>query len=362
MILQQLKLLNFKNYQDESFSFSPGINCVLGANGMGKTNLLDAIHYLYMTRSFQSNADIQNIQFEAPYFSISGLFENDLKVDCYFESGKKKIFRVNGSENEKLSDHIGTIPGVLTTPEDNQIINEGSEIRRKLFDRLISQYDKAYLEKLILTQKLLNQRNSFLKQNDGKRGINRKLLETYDDQLIPLFESITNYRSKFLSEFIPYFSKNYTQIFKGDELPSIEYKSHCLNKDFANQFKSALEKDVVLQRTTMGSHKDDYLFLLNERSTKKFSSQGQQKSFVIALKLAEFDFLKQKKETTPLLLLDDIFDKLDDERINHLVSLLTDQERFSQIFITDARAERSKTFFETFKSVSFFEIKSGRLL
>ena len=210
MILQQLKLLNFKNYQDESFSFSPGINCVLGANGMGKTNLLDAIHYLYMTRSFQSNADIQNIQFEAPYFSISGLFENDLKVDCYFESGKKKIFRVNGSENEKLSDHIGTIPGVLTTPEDNQIINEGSEIRRKLFDRLISQYDKAYLEKLILTQKLLNQRNSFLKQNDGKRGINKKLLETYDDQLIPLFESITNHRSKFLSEFIPYFSKNYT--------------------------------------------------------------------------------------------------------------------------------------------------------
>lgn len=361
MVLSTLKLVNFKNYREETFHFSEGINCLLGLNGMGKTNLLDAIHYLCMTRSSQNNIDQENILFDQNYFSIQGEFESGLKVNCYFESGKKKLFRVNGSEPDKLSDHMGSIPWVLTTPDDNEIIREGSEIRRKLFDRVISQYNRRYLDELIDSRKLLNQRNTFLKQNQGRSNFNKKLIETYDGQLIPLFKSISGKRKLFLDEFQTYFIKNYHDVFKVDEVPSIKYRTKCLDSDFENTFSSAIRKDIALERTTIGSHKDDFIFLLNEKPTKKFSSQGQQKSLIIALKLAEFDFLKSKKDDTPLLLLDDVFDKLDDHRINHLVKLLSDNKRFSQIFLSDARKERSKGFFGKKKRVKFFEIDNGRL-
>ncbi|XOV92466.1 MAG: DNA replication/repair protein RecF [Bacteroidota bacterium] len=361
MVLSTLKLVNFKNYQEESFHFKEGINCLLGLNGMGKTNLLDAIHYLCMTRSSQNNTDQDNILFEEPYFSIIGEFDSGLKVNCYFEQGKKKLFRVNGVEPEKLSDHIGSIPWVLTTPDDNEIIREGSEVRRKLFDRVISQYDKSYLDELIRCRKLLNQRNSFLKQNAGKSNYNQKLLQTYDDQLLPLFVGISAKRKLFLLEFEEFFTSNYQDVFKVDEIPGIKYRTKCLDKNFPDQFKEAIKKDLILERTTMGSHKDDFLFLLNGKPTKKFGSQGQQKTLIIALKLSEFDFLKTKKDEIPLLLLDDIFDKLDDQRIGHLVELLSNDKRFSQIFITDARKERAKNFFGKKKKVTFFEIENGRI-
>ncbi len=361
MVLSTLKLVNFKNYQEETFHFNKGINCLLGQNGMGKTNLLDAIHYLCMTRSSQNNIDQENILFDQGYFSIHGEFESGLKVNCYFESGKKKLFRINGSEPEKLSDHIGSIPWVLTTPDDNEIIREGSEIRRKLFDRVISQYDRYYLDELIQCRKLLKQRNTFLKQNEGRSNYNKRLLDTYDEQLVPLFKNISSKRKSFLEEFQTFFIKNYHDVFKVDEVPAIKYRTKCLDKDFEAIFSSAIKKDLILERTTLGSHKDDFIFLLNNKPTKKYSSQGQQKSLIIALKLAEFDFLKSKKEDTPLLLLDDVFDKLDDHRINHLVKLLSDSKRFSQIFLSDARKERSKEFFGKKKRVKFFEIENGRI-
>ncbi|MEQ9216435.1 MAG: DNA replication and repair protein RecF [Cyclobacteriaceae bacterium] len=361
MVLSTLKLVNFKNYREETFQFKKGISCLLGLNGMGKTNLLDAIHYLCMTRSSQSNADQENILFDQPYFSIIGEFDSGLKVNCYFESGKKKIFKVNGKEPEKLSDHIGSIPCVLTTPDDNELIREGSEVRRKLFDRVISQYDHHYLEQLIQCRKLLNQRNSYLKQNEGKSSYNKHLLGTYDEQLIPLFISISSKRNEFLEEYRDFFTNNYHEIFKVEEIPAIRYRTKCLDKDFERQFKDAVKKDLILERTTMGSHKDDFVFLLDGKPTKKFGSQGQQKSLIIALKLSEFDFLKAKKDQVPLLLLDDIFDKLDDHRISHLVKLLTDGKRFSQVFISDARKERTKKFFEKNRGVAFYEIENGHL-
>ncbi|RED98870.1 DNA replication/repair protein RecF [Marinoscillum furvescens] len=364
MKLNSLKLTYFKNYDALEANFSSGINCLVGKNGMGKTNLLDALHYLSMTRSALNTVDGQNIQHGESFFAINSVFEvadQELRINCYFEQGKKKVLKVNGKEVDKLSDHIGRLPSVLITPDDTEIIKEGSEVRRKFFDSVIAQHDRSYLEALIQMQRLLKQRNSFLKQNDGKLNINRQLLDVYDEGLLPLFQQIAKRRQAFIEEFTPYFIKNYAQIFEGKETPSIRYRSDVVSEDFELQFKEVFQKDILLQRTTKGAHRDDYVFALNDRAVKKFGSQGQQKSFVIALKLAEYDYLKTLKGLSPLLLLDDIFDKLDDERIHRLVSLLTDEERFSQIFITDARKERSEAFFEGKANVQFYEIHDGQL-
>lgn len=366
-MLNTLKLIHFKNYVDQKVAFSDGINCILGKNGMGKTNLLDAMNYLSMTRSALNPVDQQNILYAQHFFALNSEFTIDrkkLKVNCYYEQGKKKIIKVNGKEVEKLSDHIGTIPSVLVTPDDSEIIKEGSEIRRKLFDRVLSQHDRDYLNKLLQMQQLLKQRNSLLKSNEGKlRGkIDRNLLKVYDEQLIPLFISIAETRKNFIDQFSPYFTTNYKDIFAGKESPTIDYTSDSLKSDFATLYSDALEKDIILQRTTKGAHKDDFIFKLNGKAIKKFGSQGQQKSFLIALKLSEYDYLQNLKGFDPMLLLDDIFDKLDDERIVRLVNLLTNPERFTQIFITDARSERSRQFFKSKKNrVHFYEIKDGTI-
>jgi DNA replication and repair protein RecF len=365
MILNTLKLQHFKNYQEQEIHFGVGINCILGKNGMGKTNLLDAIHYLSMTKSALNTTDQQGIRYGEGFFAINGIFENansQLSVNSYFEKGKKKVMKVGGVEPERMSDHIGTIPSVLTTPDDTEIIKEGSEIRRKLFDSVISQFDPAYLRDLIDFQRLLNQRNSFLKQNDGRRNINRTLLDVYDDKILPLNRRISEVRLEFAKTFEAFFASNYKMIFDGSEEPGISYRSDCSEVNFESEYRAALEKDVILQRTTMGCHKDDYIFTLNDRPIKRIGSQGQQKSFIIALKLSEYDFLSEKKGYRPLLLLDDIFDKLDDERIGHLVTLLSDTMRFPQIFITDARSERSREFFKHVKDVSYFQVEDGMIL
>ena len=364
MKLLSLKLTHFKNYEALRAEFSGGINCIVGKNGVGKTNLLDSLHYLSMTRSALNTVDQQNISYQQPFFAINSTFqiaEKEHKVNCYFEQGKKKIVKVDGKEVDKLSDHIGMIPSVLVTPDDTEIIKEGSEVRRKFFDSVISQHDRSYLEDLMGMQRLLKQRNSFLKKNEGRRNINKNLLAVYDETLIPLFQSVSSRRKEFIEAFSPYFGKNYQQIFDGAENPTISYKSSLLKEDFEKEYRNASEKDIILERTTLGAHRDDYVFTLNKRPIKKFGSQGQQKSFILALKLAEYDYLQSLKGFDPLLLLDDIFDKLDDERIESLVTLLTDTKRFSQIFITDARIERSKAFFEGKDQVSFFEIEDGEL-
>ncbi len=364
MKLISLKLQNFKNYSDFNIHFGSAINCILGKNGMGKTNLLDAIHYLSMTRSALNSLDQQNISHEEPFFAINGQVETKEGTDkliCYYERAKKKIFKVSGKELEKLSDHIGQVPSVLITPDDTEIIREGSEVRRKFVDSVISQQDRGYLELLIAMQRLLKQRNSFLKSNDGKQRVNLQLLSVYDDGLLPLFAQIGKVREAFIEDFSPFFEENYRLIFDGEESPKISFKSEVLEEDFEKAYKASIHKDVILQRTTKGSHRDDYEFRLNDRAIKKYGSQGQQKSFVIALKLAEYDFLKSRKQFNPFLLLDDIFDKLDDERIGRLVSLLTDKDRFSQIFITDAREERSRAIFGQIADVSYFEIVKGKL-
>ncbi len=365
MKLNRLKLINFKNYLELNIDFTEGINCILGKNGMGKTNLLDAIHYISMTRSAINSVDQQNIAHGQPFFAINTELDNKgeaRKVNCYFEKGKKKIIKVDGKEVEKLSNHIGTVPCVLITPDDTDIIREGGEFRRKFFDSVLSQYNKEYMTLLINMNRLLKQRNSFLKNNEGNLKIDKQLLDIYDESLIPIFRKVSKIRKEFIEGFIPFFNNNYQLIFEGAESPDIHYKSDILEEHFENEFKNALQKDIIMQRTSMGAHKDDYIFRLNGRPIKKFGSQGQQKSFIIALKLAEYDYLKSQIGFEPLLLLDDIFDKLDDQRIEHLVELLSDQARFHQIFITDAREERSRAFFKDIVGVSFQKIEDGDLL
>ena len=353
MILKSLWLTNFKNYSNSKFDFINGINCVLGKNGKGKTNLLDAIYYLSFTKSAVGSQDRFSIFHEAPAFALHAIY-SDLIIALQFEKGKTKSLKINNQEPKKLSDVIGRVPLVLVLPDDTGMIREGSEERRKFFDGALSQFDKNYLTALLSYNKLLKQRNTLLKQNES-RSIDYKLVETYDDQLIPLSMEISSKRVEMKQVFLPFLQKNYEALHEGGEVPDLMFKSQ-VDKDFEKKFKANFEKDRIMQRTLLGCHKDDFTFLLDEGLIKKFGSQGQQKTFIIALKLALYDFLKEKTKKRPLLLLDDIFDKLDDSRIGFLVLLLQDSHRFGQVFITDAGKDRSKALFRGGSSVNFIEL------
>lgn len=353
MTLKKLKLTSFKNHPESTFEFGEGINCVLGKNGAGKTNLLDAIYYLSFTKSAVGSQDRLAITHDRRAFTLYGTYK-EVTLALQFEKGKVKTLKIDGQEPDRLSDVIGKVPLVIVLPDDTSMIKEGSEERRKFFDGALSQFDGEYLKSLLKYNKVLKQRNSLLKIEEG-RGLNKKLLETYDDQLIPLAIDISKKRHEMKEVFLPFLQKNYADLHEGGETPSLTFKTH-VGENFADMFKSNSQKDQVMQRTLMGSHKDDFEFLLDGSLIKKFGSQGQQKTFIIALKLALYDFLKEKTGKRPLLLLDDIFDKLDDSRIKLLVSLLRDNGRFQQIFITDARQDRSKELFNGEKEVNFIEL------
>ncbi len=353
MILKSLRLTFFKNHPKSFFEFGDRINCILGKNGVGKTNLLDAIYYLSFTKSGMGSHDQSAISHKEQFFTLFGQYE-DLTIALQFEKGKPKMLKIDGQESEKLSDVIGKIPLAVVLPDDTSMIKEGGKERRNFFDGTLSQFDSNYLQSLLKYNRLLKQRNRFLKQDD-KRKINPKLLETYDDLLIPLAIKISNQRNELLEAFLPFFLKNYKDSHGGSETPGLEFKTHVL-EGFADAFRSNIQKDQIMQRTLLGSHRDDFEFLLDRKPIKEIGSQGQQKTFIISLKLALYDFLKDQTGKTPILLLDDIFDKLDDSRIQLLVSLLEDQKRFQQIFITDARKDRSKELFKNEKSVNFIEL------
>lgn len=355
MILTQINLHGFKNYEERIFAFQPGINCVVGKNGVGKTNLLDAVYYLAFAKTALNTTDAQNINEGLKGFTVFGSFEDKSKVACGYEFRKGKTLKVDGKDQPKISEHIGRVPLVFTTPDDSDIIREGSEYRRKFFDGAISQQDSDYLKNLIQHNQILRQRNEHLKSADSPSQINHKLLDTYDEQLLPISKRISERRSVFLKDYITYFQENYKALHDGAEAPGIAYETEVNEEKFNEKFQSCRQKDILMERTMLGAHRDRYEFLLNDQQVKKFASQGQQKTFIIALKLAEFDFLKASSGKTPMLLLDDIFDKLDDERIEALVELLDDSKRFDQAFITDARAERSRSFFKG-KEVNFIEL------
>lgn len=345
MYLKWIKLTNFKNFKEFQVEFSPKINAFVGRNGAGKTNILDAVHYMALTKSYLNYSDAQNINFEADFFSLEGLFERNDSEDlifCGVQTNKSKVLKRNSKTYDRISDHIGLLPLVMISPYDNDLIKDGSETRRKFIDNIISQSNKAYLNDLIRYNRVLQQRNSLLKYFYQNQTFDAVSLEIYDQELIPLGNNIHAIRKQFITEFQPIFQHYYQFISQGNETVSIRYESQLSEDSFENLIRNNQHKDRAAHYSTQGIHKDDLSFEIMNYPIKKFGSQGQQKSYLIALKLAQLDIIKQTLGTTPLLLLDDIFDKLDETRVEQLIKLVN-EERFGQIFITDTHPERSES-------------------
>lgn len=359
MFLQNLSLVNFKNFESKSFEFDQKINCFVGNNGVGKTNVLDAIYYLSFARSYFNSVATQNIRHSEDFFMIEGEYNMDDRMDivvCSLKKGSKKIVKRNGKIYEKFSEHIGYLPLVIISPADRDLIIEGSTIRRKFIDSVISQANKAYLQAVINYNKVLTQRNSLLKYFALNRTFNADNLQVYNEQLSRYGAIIFEARKQFLAEFVPIFEERYKVISGSKESVHLDYKSQLHEGTLLDLFDSYVEKDRVLQYTSVGIHKDDLQFEIDGYPVKKYGSQGQQKSFLIALKLAQFDFLKKQSNLKPILLLDDIFDKLDDERVLQIVQLVNSDD-FGQIFISDTHAERTEeTVRQTQQSYKIFNL------
>ncbi|MBT4414201.1 MAG: DNA replication/repair protein RecF [Polaribacter sp.] len=344
MYLQKISLVNFKNLESQSFDFQQKINCFVGDNGVGKTNVLDAIYYLSFAKSYFNSVAVQNIKHGEAFFMVEGdyvLNDRNEKIVCSLKRGQKKVLKRNGKNYDKFSEHIGQIPLVIISPADRDLVTDGSDTRRKFIDGVISQQNKKYLQNLIAYNKVLTQRNALLKYFAANRTFDALNLSVYDDQLANYGAEIYTIRKAFLEEFIPIFNAKY-QIISGDkEVVNLIYKSQLNNFSISDLLKQSLQKDKILQYTTSGIHKDDLSFEIGEYPIKKFGSQGQQKSYLIALKLAQFEFIKQQSNVVPILLLDDIFDKLDEKRVSQIIDLVNDDE-FGQIFITDTHSERTE--------------------
>ena len=362
MLLNSIKLTNFKNYEALSLQFCDGINCFVGENGMGKTNLLDAIYLSCMTKNYFGLTDRQLVFHERDFFRIESNFEKEAlqKVVAKFQKGKKKEITLNGKTYDKFSEHIGRFPIVMVSPDDIKVILEGSEVRRKFIDNVLSQEDPFYLKSLMDYNRILKQRNAALKSMKDRGGPDEELLLTYDNQMLEPAAFIHERRKAFLSDFIPVLKAMYLVISGGNEQVNCIYKSSLNDQPLALALKETRMKDFYLQYTSKGIHKDDLVFEFEDRPLKKFASQGQRKTFLLALKLAQFEFLRRKKGNAPILLLDDIFDKLDHLRVNKLVKLLT-QESFGQVFITDTDESRMTNLVEkTDLNFLRFTIKEGK--
>lgn len=364
MVLAHLNLINFKNYEGASFNFDPNVNILTGLNGQGKTNVLDAIHYLAFCKSYFNPIDSQNVKHGEDFFVIEGVFENGEnrdKIYCGVKKGQKKVFKRNKTDYERLADHIGKFPAVVISPSDKDLISEGSETRRKFMDSIISQYNRPYLDDLIEYNRLLRQRNSLLKYFWENRTFDAENLEVWTVQLVDTAKRIYYVRKEFLAQFEPVFLQHYNAISGKAEMVSLVYDSDLDKDDLANIMTANLEKDRRTSYTNAGIHKDDLKFEIAGHPLKKFGSQGQQKTYLIALKLAQFDLVKAATKKTPILLLDDIFDKIDDVRVQHLMKLVADHN-FGQIFITDTHADRVADIFEGIsETAKIFTINKGNI-
>ena len=344
MILESLSLINYKNFEAETFQFDPKINCFTGNNGVGKTNTLDAIYHLSFGKSYFNPITSQNIKHGEEFFVIEGNYQkNDRpeKIVVSAKKGQKKIIKRNSKAYDKFSEHIGFLPLVIISPADRDLIIEGSDTRRKFIDGVISQGDSKYLDVLIKYNKILAQRNSLLKYFAVNQTYNQDTLDIYDLQLSAYGTIIFGKRTAFLEAFKPIFLKRYESISSGNEKVDLEYSSQLKEEGLLSLLKNNTQKDRFSQYSNFGIHKDDLSFEIDAHPIKKFGSQGQQKSFLIALKLAQFDFIKMNSKVNPILLLDDIFDKLDETRVAHIIQLV-DNDDFGQLFISDTNAERTE--------------------
>jgi DNA replication and repair protein RecF len=365
MHLKTLSLLHFRNYEEAEIECSERINCFTGLNGSGKTNLLDAIHYLALCKSFLNPVDSQNIRFDAPFFVIQGIFDNgngqEDNIVCSLKRGQRKIFKRNGKEYDRLSDHIGLLPLVTVSPADGVLVNGGSEERRRFMDTVISQYNKQYLENLIAYNRVLSQRNALLKKMADNQVPDDGTLEVLDLQLEQSGTPVFIARKAFIRELLPFFDRYYEQLSGGAEKVELEYDSKLHTQSLSDLLKQSITREKYLGHTTVGIHKDDLELKINGHSLKRSGSQGQQKTFLIALKLAEYIFLDRAAGKKPMLLLDDVHDKLDADRVFRLMEIVCGKD-FGQLFITDTGAGRMNDLFSG-KGLPYkmFNVEEGKV-
>ncbi len=359
MYLKKISLFNYKNFSEANFEFDNKINCFVGKNGIGKTNVLDAIFHLSYGKSYFNPLAVQNIKHGEEFFVIEGEFEKNERseiVICSLKKGQKKILKRNGKQYDKFSEHIGFIPLVIISPADRDLIVEGSETRRKFIDTVISQLDSTYLNQLIQYQKTLSQRNALLKYFALNQVFETDTLSIYNLQLDDLGKIIFEKRKEFLSDFVPIFNKHHQTITGSAETVQLVYESQLFEKDLLQLLQESINKDRVLQYTSAGIHKDDLSFEIDHYPIKKFGSQGQQKSFLIALKLAQFEFVKKNSGENPILLFDDIFDKLDETRVGKIIEMVNNSD-FGQLFISDTHPERTEAIIKsTHQSYKIFNL------
>lgn len=346
MCLTRMQLLDFKNHEEVELDLCPQVNCLLGDNGTGKTNVLDAVHYLGNAKGYFNPIDSQNIRHGREAFLVEGAFalddgagEQTDRVACAVAKGQKKLLKRNGKAYSKLADHVGRYPVVMIAPADAELILDGSEVRRKWMDMVISQYDRPYLDRLMQYQHLVQQRNNLLRFFAENRVWDEGQLEPWDERMVPLAESIAAERARFLAEFTPEFDRIHTSLCKGRESVGMSLSTKVKSGEFGKALVEAREDDRRLRRSTVGVHKDDVLFRIGDHPLKRFGSQGQQKTFLLALRLAQVEHLARRVGRRPILLLDDIFDKIDAHRAGALMSTLAG-ERFGQVFISDTDPER----------------------
>jgi DNA replication and repair protein RecF len=367
MILTSVKIEHFKNYEKAELLFGEEINCLTGPNGAGKTNILDAIYYLCTGKSYFNPQDSQLIQEGAEYFSLKGDFltepdQNDT-VLCVLIKGRRKVIKRNDDPYTRLTDHYGNFPVVMIAPGDIELILGGSEERRRWMDSVISWIDHDYLNALLKYEKILQQRNAELRNAEqGATPEILQLIRVYDEMIIPLAESIFRSRKLFMEEFLPYFNAFQKEIAGQNENASLQYLSAMHETRIAVLLNECLKKDIILQRTGAGPHKDDLDFLMDANPLKRYGSQGQQKTFLLALKLAQYRYLESKKNRKPVLLLDDVCERLDEHRLSVLFRLIGEKDKFGQVFVTDTSEERVHALIGKEINTRMFSVIDGNIM
>lgn len=361
MLLKSLSILNYRNIEQADLLLSPKLNCFVGSNGVGKTNLLDAIYYLSFCRSAFSQTNQQVLRHGADWMVLQGIYltadQEEFNIHCGLRAGRRKSFKKNGKEYQKLAEHIGLIPLVMLSPQDAELILGGGDVRRRLMDMVISQYAPEYLHSLMRYNQALQQRNSLLKVD---APIDDALLTAYDEQMAAAGQVVYQYRQEFVASFVPLFSQVYAALGADGESVTLNYRSHCHDGDLLTMLRSHHEKDHIVGYTLKGIHRDDLEMQLGGYPLRYEGSQGQSKTFLTALKFAQYTYLKQRSGRSPLLLLDDIFDKLDDERVSRIVRLVASED-YGQIFITSTSNDVLRSVVaQTGKDYQFFNVKDGK--
>lgn len=362
--IEHLSLINFKNYSHLDIHLSTKFIGFTGQNGVGKTNILDAIYYTCMTKSYFNSTENYNINHDCDGMSLQALLtksDDSYKIGMKIYKGKKKEITINQVKEEKLIEFVGKFPVVMITPDDNQIILNGSEERRKMMDNILCQSNFIYTQQLIQYNKILANRNAILKQINEGSLVDNDLLNTVDIMLVQVAEEVFTVRNAFVAEFSKEFERIYNEIAEEKEQISVKYKSHLIGNNLLDLLKTNRKKDIILQRTTRGIHLDDLEMELNDYPLKKVGSQGQQKTFIVSMKLALYHLLRDRKKVSPILLLDDIFEKLDESRVNQLFNYLS-KMKSGQVFVTDTHEDRiEKAFKITEKEFEIFKVENGHV-